>query len=269
MLLTISIYSTSVLIVALLIYHRNALKNVCRLNHLINLWETEMKSCLLIITETEPIYQFFVDNCYSFDSNKSIALFMERFRNMDPDQTVDLILHTSGGDSNNCKMMIDTLFNHRGQIRVYIPKIAYSAGTLLSLVGNEIHMDHNAHLTPIDTQIIMNQNDIFQLAIPVGVVRHIPHLTTKKQKDLSEFSNLLAIHSQMAQQVYEADLKMMDTIFRNRLYTSERKTQIIENLLHSKIPHDYPISYHEAIEFGLPITSCEIPEMSWDIISCL
>jgi hypothetical protein len=267
MLLNMSIYGVSVFIVSVLIYHCNALKNACRLKNLINQWETQMKSSLFIITETEP--RLFVDNCYHFDSDISVARFMERFRTLDPDQTIDLIIHTNGGDTNNCKLMIDTIFNHHGQIRVYIPKTAYSAGTLLSLVGNEIHMDHNAHLTPFDTQITMSQNDIFQTPIPVGILRHIPHLTTKKQKNLSEFSNLLAIQSQMAQQTYEADLKIMETIFSNRSYTSERKTQIIENLLHSKIPHDYLISYHEAISFGLPLSSNEIPEMSWDIISCL
>jgi hypothetical protein len=167
-----------------------------------------------------------------------------------PGKNVDIILHTVGGSSINAKLLIDALMNHNGRRRIFIPYKAYSAGTLISLTGHCIYMNKNAHLTPFDTQITINNSDLFNTSIPVGILSKLSNIS----KD--DHNNLLMIHTKMAKREYYADLKMLDVIF-NKLYKHKpvQKMKIIENFLRTKLPHEYPISVTEARDFGLNISS--------------
>jgi hypothetical protein len=211
-------------------------------------WQKKEQSELFIISE--DLIKIHPRNYYNIDSDDDTIKFVNRLQKIPSGKNVDIILHTSGGCSNNAKMMIDALMNHNGQRRIYIPYKAYSSGTLISLTGHCIYMSKNAHLSPIDTQITINNDDLFNTAIPVNVLSKLSLIS----KDVH--SNLLAIHSKMAKREYYADLKMLDIIF-NKLYKHKpvQKTKIISNLLRTKLPHDYPISVTEAREFGLNISS--------------
>lgn len=186
---------------------------------------------------------------YCIDSDADTARFINQIDRLEPQTNIDLIIHTSGGSSNNAKMMVDALITHDGRKRIYIPSKAYSAGTLISLTGQQIYMGKNAHLTPIDAQITLG-SDLFDTAIPVGVLSQL--------SDLSESynTNLLTIHAKIAEKDYYADLKMLDVIYKRN---TPMKQKIVSNFLRTKLPHDYPISVNEAREFGLNI-SCDLPK---------
>jgi uncharacterized protein YpiB (UPF0302 family) len=218
---------------------------------LLTKWQNCERSRLLIIAETLPNVER--NKYYDIDSTEDTTRFIRDLQTMNHSKNLDIILHTSGGNSNNAKLMIDALINHKGRRRVYIPNKAYSAGTLISLTGNQIYMNKNAHLSPIDTQITINNDNLFNTQIPVNILRNITHFTR------SDHANLLYIHAKMAEKEYYADLKMLDTIF-TKLYAPIQRQKIIGGFLRTQLPHDYPISVKEARQFGLNI-SCHVPQL--------
>jgi len=70
-----------------------------------------------------------------------------------PDMPIDLIVHTPGGLALAATQIANALVRHRGPVRVIVPHYAMSGGTLLALAADEIIMDPNAVLGPVDPQI--------------------------------------------------------------------------------------------------------------------
>jgi ClpP class serine protease len=70
-----------------------------------------------------------------------------------PDQPIDLILHTPGGLVLAAEQIAKALVEHKGKVTVFVPHYAMSGGTLIALAADEIVMDRNAVLGPVDPQI--------------------------------------------------------------------------------------------------------------------
>src|SRR6516164_8435803 len=70
-----------------------------------------------------------------------------------PDQPIDIILHTPGGLVLAAEQIARALVDHKGKVTVFVPHYAMSGGTLIALAANEIVMDANAVLGPVDPQI--------------------------------------------------------------------------------------------------------------------
>jgi hypothetical protein len=68
------------------------------------------------------------------------------------DQLV-VVLETTGGSIEVVERISDVFRHHYGSVIFVIPNFAYSAGTVLSLSGDEIYMDYYSVLGPIDPQI--------------------------------------------------------------------------------------------------------------------
>ena len=83
------------------------------------------------------------------------AGFMELLHNIQPDEDIDLLLHTRGGDVDAAEKLV-TLVQATvgsGQLRVIIPDFAKSAGTLMTLGADELIMSDSSELGTIDPQI--------------------------------------------------------------------------------------------------------------------
>lgn len=64
-----------------------------------------------------------------------------------------VLLTTEGGSAETVQHIVETLRHHYDHVNFIIPRVAYSAGTVLALSGNEIYMDYYARLGPIDPQV--------------------------------------------------------------------------------------------------------------------
>jgi len=86
------------------------------------------------------------------------AGFMELLHNIQPEENVDLLLHTGGGDVDAAEKLTAlvqaTVGN--GQLRVIIPDFAKSAGTLMILGADAFIMSDTSELGTIDPQIWSN-----------------------------------------------------------------------------------------------------------------
>jgi len=83
------------------------------------------------------------------------AGFMELLHNVRPDEDIDLLLHTRGGDVDAAEKLV-TLVQATvgsGQLRVIIPDFAKSAGTLMTLGADALIMSDSSELGTIDPQI--------------------------------------------------------------------------------------------------------------------
>lgn len=79
--------------------------------------------------------------------------FMLCIHNLDKTKGLDLLLHTPGGDGAATESLVDYLRSIFGlNIRVIVPQIAMSAGTMIACSCNEILMGRESSLGPIDPQ---------------------------------------------------------------------------------------------------------------------
>ena len=88
----------------------------------------------------------------SIDDNDKNA-FMQAVYGLDKSRGLDLILHTPGGNLAATESIVDYLKSVFGlDMRVIVPQIAMSAGTMIALSAKEIIMGKQSNLGPIDPQ---------------------------------------------------------------------------------------------------------------------
>ena len=86
------------------------------------------------------------------DDNDKNA-FMQAVCGLDRSKGLDLILHTPGGQIAAAESLVSYLKALFGKdIRVFVPQIAMSAGTMIALSSKEIIMGKQSNLGPIDPQ---------------------------------------------------------------------------------------------------------------------
>jgi ClpP class serine protease len=80
--------------------------------------------------------------------------FMAVIHQLDRSKGLDLILHTPGGEVAATESLVDYLRSMFGtDIRVIVPQLAMSAGTMIACSSSEIIMGKESSLGPIDPQI--------------------------------------------------------------------------------------------------------------------
>lgn len=80
--------------------------------------------------------------------------FMSAVHGMDRSKGLDLMLHTPGGNPTAAEAIVKYLHSMFGDdIRVIVPQLAMSAGTMVACSGREIVMGKQSSLGPIDPQI--------------------------------------------------------------------------------------------------------------------
>ena len=79
--------------------------------------------------------------------------FVNAMQGLDPKRGLDLVLHTPGGDPNAAESIVNYLHSCFGNdIRVIVPHMAMSAGTMISCSAKTILMAKHSALGPVDPQ---------------------------------------------------------------------------------------------------------------------
>lgn len=80
--------------------------------------------------------------------------FMDTVKGLDCSKGLDLILHTPGGSPMAAEAIVKYLRSKFGKdIRVIVPQLAMSAGTMIACSANKIIMGKHSSLGPIDPQL--------------------------------------------------------------------------------------------------------------------
>ncbi|MFO1219670.1 MAG: hypothetical protein U1E89_14985 [Burkholderiaceae bacterium] len=95
--------------------------------------------------------------------------FVDLLHNADRGASLDLMLHTPGGDIDAAEKLITMVRNVVGAetLRVIVPDFAKSAGTLMALGADVILMSDSSELGPIDPQITLADGEGNRTTYPV------------------------------------------------------------------------------------------------------
>lgn len=86
--------------------------------------------------------------------DKDKSGFMLGINKLDRSKGLDLILHTPGGDIAATESLVDYLYSmYAKDIRVIVPQLSMSAGTMIAFASKEIVMGKHSNLGPIDPQM--------------------------------------------------------------------------------------------------------------------
>ncbi|MHB0977649.1 MAG: SDH family Clp fold serine proteinase [Candidatus Aquicultorales bacterium] len=165
----------------------------------------------------------------------------------DPDVPIDLVLHTPGGLVLAAEQIAHAIKTHPSKVTVFVPHYAMSGGTLIALAADEIVMDPNAVLGPVDPQIGDMQRGSFP-AVSVLAALATPNENRDDGYLIMGDIAKKAI-SQVRTHVYD--------FLKDRM--GDKAEAIAQILTEGRWTHDYPISGVEAAEIGLPVKG-EMPQ---------
>lgn len=101
-------------------------------------------------------YSAFLSNADNPDvsiNDKDISGFMTAMHKLDKSKGLDLVIHSPGGSVAATEAIGNYLIRFFSKdIRVFVPQLAMSGGTMLSCIGKEIYMGKHSSIGPIDPQ---------------------------------------------------------------------------------------------------------------------
>lgn len=204
---------------------------------------------IAMIHRQDTVSFFGVPVSSSIDIEDSEAV-LRAIRLTPPEQPIDLILHTPGGLVLAAEQIAHALVEHPGKVTVFVPHYAMSGGTLLALTADEVVMDPNAVLGPVDPQI----GDLPAASI-------VKLLELKPRAQISDDMLILAdvaikARAQVATFVAEVLLKHQP---------KERAVALANALSEGRWTHDFPITVEAAKALGLPV-STDMPRQVYGLM---
>ena len=169
----------------------------------------------------------------------------------DPALPIDLILHTPGGLVLAAEQIAYALCRHRGKVTVFVPHYAMSGGTMIALAADEIVMDENAVLGPVDPQ--------------VGQAPAASILSVLEQKNVNEIDDQTLILADVARKAMDQVRATLTRILGDRM-PADRASDLAQVLSSGQWTHDYPITVDEARQLGLTV-STEMPEEVYKLMN--
>ena len=168
------------------------------------------------------------------------------------DMPIDIILHTPGGLVLAADQIAHALIRHKAKVTVFVPHYAMSGGTLIALAADEIVMDENAVLGPIDPQ--------------VGKYPAASIIEVTKIKDVNETDDETLILADMAKKARAQVRNTIVEILMGNDMPREQAEKIAEALSCGQWTHDYPIGLEEARRLGIPVKE-GLPKEIYDLMS--
>lgn len=188
-----------------------------------------------------PIYRF-------IDIEDSEAI-LRAIRSTKPGETIALILHTPGGLVLAASQIAKALKRHKGKKIVIVPHYAMSGGTLIALAADEIIMDPDAVLGPLDPQ----------LQTPKGTFP-APSLIKVARIRGDKASDETLIYADIAEKALREIQSTIIDLLTDKM-PREKAEEVARRLTEGYYTHDYPITVEEARKLGLPVKTEVPPEI--------
>jgi ClpP class serine protease len=170
---------------------------------------------------------------------------LRAIRLTDKNTPLDFVLHTPGGLVLAASQIARAVKRHPAKTTVFVPHYAMSGGTLIAMGANQIVMDTNAVLGPIDPQL-----GDYPAASVLKVVE------TKPIERIHDLTLVLADQSRKAIAQVTA---LAQELLAGKM-PAERAKEVAHRMASGVWTHDFPITADIAKDLiGLPI-STEIPE---------
>ncbi len=164
---------------------------------------------------------------------------------------IDIILHTPGGLVLAAEQIANALKKHQAKVSVLIPHYAMSGGTLIALAADEIIMDENAVLGPLDPQLGQK---------PAASI-----LKIIEQKPIEKISDDTLILADLAGKALKQIKSLIINLLQEKM--DKQNAELLAEKLSSGIwTHDYPITVEQAKELGLNINT-DMPDEVYQLMA--
>lgn len=169
---------------------------------------------------------------------------MRAIRLTPPDMPIDLILHTPGGLVLASEQIARALQQHQAKVTVFVPHYAMSGGTMISLAADEIILDPNAVLGPVDPQL--------------GQYPAASILKAVSQKNIDRIDDNTLILADMAEKAVRQVEAFVKSLLLDKM-SVEKAEELAHTLSEGRWTHDFPITCDMLREMGLPSICNEMP----------
>lgn len=199
--------------------------------------------------------------------------FMSCFAGIEFEKGLDLIIHSPGGDVAATESIIDYLRSKfSSNIRVIVPQISMSGGTMIACAGKEIIMGQHSNLGPIDPQ--------FGSIAAIAVLKEFERAADEIKKDVSRAHvwqpiigqyppTFLSRCHQAIEWSREIGLKTLLTgMFENDSDKDTKANLVVERLLSAEEhkAHGRHLHIKDCKEMGLKIMDLESDQALQDLI---
>ena len=169
------------------------------------------------------------------------------------DMPIDLILHTPGGLVLASDQIAYAQKRHPGRVTVIVPHYAMSGGTLVALAADEILMDPDAVLGPVDPQL----GSLLRGAWPAASI-----LAALEQPNPNRDDETLILGDIARKAVVQVRDTVVELV-RERMPAEAEA--LAATLSEGRWTHDYPIRLEQAAELGLPVSNA-VPEGVYELM---
>lgn len=217
---------------------------------LLKRFEQERKSRVISLIhrqESTSVLGVSVSNHISIEDSEAV---LRAIRLTPPEQPIDLILHTPGGLVLASEQIAKALVEHKGKVTVFVPHYAMSGGTMIALAADEIVMDTNAVLGPVDPQIA---------GMPAASIVNV--LALKRRDNISDETLILADIAQKAR-IQVANF-VAQVLLKHLPQKKAFETATI--LSEGRWTHDFPLIVPVLRQLGLPVTT-NMPRLVYDLM---
>lgn len=211
-------------------------------------------------------------NAFSLDDSDKNG-FMTVMNGLDRSLGLDLFLHTPGGNIAATESLVDylrSLFNN--DIRVIVPQIAMSAGTMVACASKEILMGKHSNLGPIDPQYqgIATHGIIEEFNRAIKEITTDPRTIPIWQPIIAKYSPTMIGECQKAIDWSNQIVKewLMSGMFENDPQSDSKSSNIVSELGNHALTlsHGRHISIKRAKDIGLNVHAIEDDKKLQDAI---
>jgi ClpP class serine protease len=219
-------------------------------NAMLKRFQEERKSRVIGLIHRQDTVSFLGLPVASYISIEDSEAVLRAIRLTPPEQPIDVILHTPGGLVLAAEQIAKALAEHKGKVTVFVPHYAMSGGTLIALAADEIVMDPNAVLGPVDPQLGQ---------LPAASILKIVEL--KKPQQASDIALVLADMAKKAQA--QVNSFVADLLLKH--YPKDKAKELATTLSEGRWTHDFPITVQGARALGIQV-STNMPHTVYDLM---
>ena len=217
---------------------------------LLDRFQQERKSRVIALIHRQDTVTLFgvpVSSSISIEDSEAV---LRAIRLTPENQPIDVILHTPGGLVLAAEQIAKALIQRKAKVTAFVPHYAMSGGSLIALAADEIVMDPNAVLGPVDPQVG---------SMPAASIVKI--LTMKKPENIDDDTLILAdvaakARTQVGTFVAEVLTKHLP---------KPKAVALATTLSDGRWTHDFPITVEMAKGLGLPVTT-DMPRTVYDLM---
>ncbi|MBA2854013.1 ClpP class serine protease [Methanococcus maripaludis] len=212
-------------------------------------FEAVRKTRAIVMIHRQEQLALFGIPLYKYITIEDSEEILRAIRMTPEDMPIDLILHTPGGLVLASEQIAIALKEHKAKTTVIIPHYAMSGGSLIALAADEIIIDKNAVMGPVDPQI--------------GQYPAASIINTINTKYTDELDDETLILGDIARKAIVQVKEFVYDILKDKM-GEEKANYLSETLSTGKWTHDYPLTINKLKDLGIEVNT-NLPNIVYEL----